>query len=134
MKFYKKSVLLFFILFFCNTILNAESLNINGALNNVKRDLLGPSLVPVNDPRVVGLIVAGVLGILCAGLINYAVFSEEKETEQKSSIKKVLAFIAANGFYAPVGLFTIFFSRAAVTAIDEISYKALQELNNSHVY
>jgi hypothetical protein len=131
MKCYKKIIALLSMLFITQTAFNIDTGNLQSLnLNAIKKGIFGPSLVPANDPRVIGVIVASIISIVCGSILTYKAFADEKENEQKSFLKRALAFIVGN-ILVSGGFAEIFFARASVTALDEITHQVLQEINNN---
>lgn len=112
-----------------NATLKADfDLNVEGALNNVKRELVGLSLASVDDYRVVALVVTGVLTSCFGALTIAAILSDKEEVKQLNFFKKAYSYLGGNVFLV-AGILEILLSRFLITGIDEISYRALQELN-----
>lgn len=124
---------LFFLLFLFTPALKAESGSgfipaIKEAVTGLKRHTVGSQLAPLDDPRVMALIAAGVL-TTCAGvLIAASVFSDDEKSKELSFFKKIAASLTADGLILG-GILEILFARALITAADEASHQALQKWN-----
>jgi hypothetical protein len=98
------------------------------AAQGVVKAILGPSLVSADDPRVIAVIVGGLLSMGVGAYLIHEAFSNSEEAQRASAFKKICSFLIGD-MYVGAGLVTVLFSRSIVTAVDEFMVLALREIN-----
>ncbi len=119
------------IVMFCAFLLTstgARAENMPTNLTALKQRIYGPSLVDTNDPRLIAIIVAGVITAGIGGCLVYDSLSDAKEGKQKSPLRRVLAFIFGNMLIS--GSFAeMFLARQALSLFDQVSQQLMQEMH-----
>lgn len=118
------------ILFLLLTIIPVSS-SLHGTTAGVealKTDLLGPSVAPSDDPRVIALAVAGICVTFFGGLITYNTLCNRATALEnwKSDLRKILAFLVGSSCMVG-GVASVIASKSIISGMDALSIQWFKE-------
>lgn len=125
----KKLLVIIFCAFFitATTAKNIKS-SISTNISGLKNQLMGPSLVPSNDPRLIAIIIASLFAAGLGGYLVYDSLADSKEGKPKSSLRRLLAFVFGNVLISG-SFIELFFARTSLSVFDQFTQEYMQQIH-----